>query len=393
MKNKWAVILFLVVLMTALNCKAQNFEERLVKTQLSCEQIALRSSELFPYYMESGMMDSAALLLTFWNEKCGNTEPVYRANLLMVLKMHYFKDDMVDNNFLQRLNTYEYRLNTINYQQSYIYNYNLSGFDYVPIGGVFDTWSKHMATDLLEYYRPGDIEYLICLFYSGQTELAYRLIIQEPYASTAPGRIYAGKLDEALRMPMYAMSFYAGIWIPDGPLSAIGVHPELGMTYGVKFKENSFDLVMGLKFINAPKPYKALRTRHAEPEFTKYFFGGYIGIEYSRDLYNFTPYQTYISAGAGFDGFNMLEEDEDADLKLSSANSYNLNLGLGMRILLFSNNYISMAVRYNLLDYTLNDKFFLNGNVYTVRLSYQFMGNVDRENLLKGLHYRYNGYR
>ena len=389
MKNKWTVIVFLAVLMTALNCKAQNFEERLVKTQLSCEQIALRSSELFPYYMESGMMDSAGMLLTFWNEKCGNTEPVYRANLLMVLQMHYFNEDMVDNYFLQRLNAYEYRLNTINYQQLYIYNYNLSGFDYVPVGGVFDIWTKRMATDLLEYYQPGDVEYLICLFYSGQTELAYTLINQEPYASTAPGIIYATKLDEALRLPMYSMSFYASTWIPDGQLSAIGVHPEIGMSYGIKFKENSFDLVFGIKFINAPKPYKALRTKNDEPEFTNYFFGGYIGIEYSRDLYNFSPFQTYFTAGAGFDGFNMLEEDKDAGLELSSANSYNLNLGVGMRLLLYNNNYLNMAVRYNLLDYTLNDKFFMKGNVYTIRLSYQFMGNVDRQNLLNALHYSY----
>ncbi|MDY0343945.1 MAG: hypothetical protein RBR28_10260 [Lentimicrobium sp.] len=389
MKNQRILLLISGLFLIGFQLNAQDFEERLVHSQTSCAQIALRSSELFPYYMEAGMIDSAGLLLNFWNEKCGSVEPVFRANLLMVLKMHYYTDELIDAFFLEMMNVYESRLTLINNNQNFIYNYNHARFDYVPVDGIFDNWSQRIATDLLEYYSPGETEYLLCLFYSGQTALAYQLIQEQPYASSAPGVLYADKLNEALRIPMLNLGFYAGTWIPDGQLSRIGVHPELGMTYGVKVKEHSFDLVMGIKFIKAPKEYKALRHKFSEPEYTDYFFGGYIGLEYSRDLLNFKPYQTYFTLGAAYDGFNMLEEDVDADLKLSSANSYNFNIGLGMRILLFSNNYLNMGIRYNLVDYTLNDKFFLKGNVYTVRLSYQFFSNIYRENQLKALHYSY----
>ncbi|HAH56935.1 MAG: hypothetical protein KUL83_04705 [Lentimicrobium sp.] len=389
MKNKYFLLFLFGVLFLNLQTQAQSYEDRLVQSQVSCDQISLRSSELFPYYMEAGLIDSAGFLLNIWNDKCGSTEPVFRANLLMVLKMHYYTDELINTFFFDMMNIYETRLTLINNNEQFIYNYNHAHFDYVPVGGVFDTWSQNMAADLLEYYSPGETEYLICLFYSGQTALAYKLILEQPYASSAPGLLYANKLNEALRLPMLHLGFYAGTWIPEGQLSRIGIHPELGITYGVKVKENSFDLVMGIKFIKAPTEYKALRHKFSEPEYTDYFFGGYIGLEYSRDLLNFKPYQTYVTIGAAYDGFNMLEEDEDAGLDLSSANSYNFNIGLGTRVLLFKNNYLNMGIRYNLVDYTLNDKFFMKGNVYTVRLSYQFFSNTYRENLLNTLHYDY----
>ncbi|GAB1405116.1 hypothetical protein MASR1M74_22950 [Lentimicrobium sp.] len=91
---------------------------------------------------------------------------------------------------------------------------------------------------------------------------------------------------------------------------------------------------MGFKFINTPSEYKALRFKDSDTEYTDYFFGGYVGLEYSRDLLNYRPYQSYLTLGIAYDGFTMLKEDEDAELKASSADSYSTNVGLGTRILL-----------------------------------------------------------
>ncbi|GAB1405115.1 hypothetical protein MASR1M74_22940 [Lentimicrobium sp.] len=159
-----------------------------------------------------GLIDSAKPYYWISLEQC-RPEPVSRANLLLVLKMHYFTEEMINNYFLNMMNIYDDRMSLINDNKNYIYNYNHAIFDYVPVGGVFDKWSKEIANEMLEYYREGETEYLLCLFYSGQTELAYRLLLEPPYTTSAVGKLYAEKLNEALKLPLLSIGFYTGAWI------------------------------------------------------------------------------------------------------------------------------------------------------------------------------------
>jgi len=200
--------------------------------------------------------------------------------------------------------------------------------------------------------------------------------------------MYNQSLQNVLKIPFMSLSGYTGLWIPNSQLSKMGIHPEIGFTYGLKTRENLYELVIGFKFINTPENYIARRDKNAEDELTNHFFGGYIGVEYSRDLFPDMQNGPFFSAGAAYDGFDMFVEDTDAALKAASAGSYNFNLGGGYRIYLNRTSYLGIQARYNIVDYTLGKTFDLKGHVVSIRLTYGVFQNKYRDNLLDQLNYR-----
>lgn len=185
-----------------------------------------------------------------------------------------------------------------------------------------------------------------------------------------------------------SLSGYTGIWIPNGPLSEMGIHPEIGFTYGLKNKENLYELVMGFKFVNTPEDYIARKDKNAADELTNYFFGGYIGFEYSRDLIANRQTGPFFSIGAAYDGFDMFLDDPDSNTETAGTGSYNFNMGGGYRIFLNNSSYLGIQARYNIVDYTLSKRFDLKGHVVSLRLTYGVFQNKYRERLLEQLNYR-----
>jgi len=360
---------------------------RLSQRQSSCQDISLNSSEFIPWYYQEGIMDSALIVLTYWGEKCGNTEPVMRANIILSLEMHYFEEAMLDDNILRFMDSYNTRMSLIRENKTYLYNYYQSTFDYVPVGGSLDTWSMDMAAALKDEYEPGTLEYLLCLFYSGQTDSVYRIITSPPYSETMPGRLYNAELEEIMKLPSVSISGYAGTWMPTGSLTGMGIHPEIGMTYGIKVSENLYEFALGVKFIKTPDYYLARRSKNSPQELTRDFTGAYIALEYSRDLFKNQRFTPFFSAGAGFDTFTMFPADTDKDEQGISANSYNFSIGGGYRLPVAKRSFLSIQARYNMVDYTLNKLFDTRGHVVSLRVSYGIFQNLYRENRLRDLNY------
>ena len=240
---------------------------------------------------------------------------------------------------------------------------------------------------MLKKYEPGTSGYFLALFYSGATDSAYNLLGTYPYNEFKPGTQYNTLVQHYLNLPSTSISGYAGAWIPTGPLEAMGVHPEIGMTFGLKQKENLYELVMGVKFIDAPESYLTRRDKNSEWEYSNDFSGFYLGFEYSRDLMPQKRNSPFFSIGAAYDVITTLNQDTDKELDAATAGSYNFNLGGGFRIFLNQKSYLGLQLRYNLVDYTLTQLFKKQGHVITVRLSYGVFQNKYRDERLKYLKY------
>lgn len=365
----------------------QDIEQMLYRQQISCSDIALNSSEMIPRFIGRGEMDSALMVLKVWQEKCGNSEPVMRANLLLALNLHYYDESYLPDNFTRLMNTFHNRLEIASENSAYIYNYYQKEFDFVPVGGVFDQWTQEFAASMVDYYEPGTEGFLLCSFYSGNTNAVYKMLLTPQYADTKPGRLYNKEVGKALNLPALAMGLTLGTWIPTARLSDMGIHPELGFTYGVKHRNNSYDLVMAVKFVRTPSDYLARRDKDSPQELTHNFTGGYFGFEYARNLIPNRKNSPIFSAGIAYDGITMFSADEKNDIKASSANSYNFNFGGGYNLALNKHSALGIQLRYNIVDYTLNKLFDKHGHVFTVRLSYSFSQNQYRESLLNSLNY------
>lgn len=363
-------------------------ENMLTRRQISCQDISLNSSEYIPWYHQEGLMDSALLVLSYWGEKCGSTEPVTRTNTLLSLELHYFDESLLDQNFLRYMRAFDSRMDLIRGENTHVYNYYQSSFDYVPVGGKLDKWTMDLASAIKADYEPGSLEYLLCLFYSGQTDTVFQLLTTSPYRETVPGKHYNEELSNVLNLPSLSLSFYGGTWIPTGPLASMGVHPELGMTYGLKMKENLYELVLGVKFIKTPESYLARKEKNGPQELTNDFTGGYIAVEYTRDLLSNLRFTPFFTAGAGYDGFTMFNTDGNDEEETASANSYNFSIGGGYRFPVAKSSYLAVQARYNMVDYTLNKLFDKKGHVVSIRLSFGMFQNQYRDRQLQQLNYQ-----
>lgn len=381
------------IFVTLIQCLSQTLfaqeelDSKLVSRQISCEDISENSAGYIVHYFENNNLDSCSIILNYWSNKCGYNEPVSRADMILALAMHDYADFMITSYYFNNLLIFNYRNELIRSKNQKQRSYFSHNYDNLPLGQRFDTWTSGLATSLLREYEPGTAEYLLSLFYSGQCDTVFRLLRAEPYKSTAPGRIYDSLVMNALRIPELVYHLYTGLWIPTGKLSAMGVHPLIGFGLGVKSNKNEYSLMVDFKFLNTPEYYQAKRTKNGETLLTNHFFGGYIGFEYARDLIQLPAHELFYTMGVAFDGFDMFEEDTDYDLKASSANSFNFNIGGGYRLAINPGSWIGIQGRYHVVDYTLNDRFFLKGHTATIRLSYAWRLNQYKNQRLQLLHY------
>ncbi|MBK6964377.1 MAG: hypothetical protein IPH20_10665 [Bacteroidales bacterium] len=370
------------------NLNAQEgLDAKLIKKQVNCQDISENSSFFIVDYFERGNIDSCYIILDYWSQKCGYTEPVSRANMLLALAMHYYTDALVSTDYIDRMLIFMNRAEQIQYLGLHPERQDFRYDDFVPLGGEFDQWTTRLAKSLMNEYEPGSSEYLLSLFYSGECDTAFQMLKEMPYLTTATGKLYDSIVRQTIKTPVLMYHLYSGIWIPTRNLSAMGVHPVIGMGMGAKSDRNSYDFILDFKFVNTHDYYIAKRSKTGVAEPTRHFFGGYIGFEYSRDMVQTKKNELFYTIGAAYDGFDMFEEDMNNETKTSGTGSYNFNMGGGYRFAVSDGSWISIQGRYNVVDYTISDKFFLSGHTVTVRLAYSYRYNEYRNDRLKRLRY------
>ncbi|KGN79094.1 hypothetical protein HW49_06880 [Porphyromonadaceae bacterium COT-184 OH4590] len=368
----------------------QNFDDIMsVKRQLTCSDIASSSGLYFVKYMQQNELDSARLLLEYWESKCGMREPIYRAKILLALKENSFKEWSVDEVMLSNIFNYKNRINVIKTSNYYQYEDNNSYYGFVPIGKGFDRYTQYLANSLINQYQPGQTEYLLAEFYSENNDSIFEKLQTKPYSNSSLAIQYKKVVNEYLNMVEGHMSWITGIWIPTGRLSLLGVHPELGFQLGLKHKKMNYDLTLTIRFLNSANYYYGRRSKLDDfVELTNHFFSGYIGLEVGRDIYAKNGHEIQLTGGVAFDGFDVLNEDKYRNLKSASTYTYNINFGLGYRYYIKNSFYLGLRAKYNIVDYSLNKVINFTGNPITVQFIVGGLENVLKYNALKVLRYK-----
>ncbi|MBN8653218.1 MAG: autotransporter outer membrane beta-barrel domain-containing protein [Cytophagales bacterium] len=367
----------------------QNFDNLLTRKQIDCPDIAYNSALYFVKYMDENKIDSAGLLLDYWQSKCGLREPVFRAKLLFALKTQTFSDSLITDKVLDYIFMYQNRLEFITNPDPFAQNYEdyKSYFGFVPPGETFDTFTRQLASTLKWIYPTHSTEYMLAEFYGDNPDEIFTKI-QTGTHNTSPLSIeYTKAVNRFINLPEGHMSWITGVWIPTGALKPLGTHPELGFQMGAKHKKMNYDLTLSFKFVNSPNTYLARRNGVLEP--TKQFFGGYIGFDVGRDIFSHKGNEWQVIGGIGFDGFDALKEDQDNDLESVSVGSYNFNFGLAYRYYVNNHFYLGLRAKYNVVDYTLNRVIDFTGNPITIQFIVGGVNNYYRNHYLDDLKYRY----
>jgi len=222
--NKIFLLLLLLLSGGFVYSQGGDFDTRMSRrAAFSCEDVAYTSSLLFCDYVKRCDLDSAAMLLSYWNDKCHNNEAVERAKILLSIKTGTYSNDSLSYDAIWDMTEFKRRLATERGE-------GRSYYSYLEPGCEFDLFTREWAAEMMAEQDESSIEYLWCEFYSGETSGTLRAI-SEMDKSVAPRLVEEVKSMKAEIHRRYGlnMAFMSGIWMPTGELSVFGVHPEMGV--------------------------------------------------------------------------------------------------------------------------------------------------------------------
>jgi len=389
MNRKYTIAIIFTVFLT-ISAFGQDFDNLMMtRKPLDCSDISYNCGLLFIEYMTENKIDSAQILLSYWEAKCGLREPVYRAKVLLALKTEQFNDSLFFKSQLNQIFNYQNRMDLIKFSTTYQYDSYKPYYGYIPPGGDFDDYTRKLALDLKNSYPEKSIEYVLAEFYSNNYDTIFSKIQSKEYPESILKKEYNIIVEKYKKLPEFHIAGIMGVWIPTGELTRLGIHPELGFQMGVKKRKMNYDCTILLKFLNSPNSYYAKRDKSSDSfELTNHFFGGYIGFDIGGDLYAKKGHEIQLTGGVAWDGFDVLKEDKDNNLKSATVNSFNINLGLGYRYYIKNSIYFGLKVKYNVVDYSLNKIIDFTGNPITAHFIIGRVDNVFRNRNLQTLKYK-----
>ncbi|MBP5708960.1 MAG: hypothetical protein J6W61_04255, partial [Bacteroidales bacterium] len=136
--------------------------------------------------MKENKIDSAELLLQYWESKCGMREPLFRAKILLSLKQNQYDDSLLDEGVINYILNYLNRMDIINNLNYYLYDNYQSYYGFIPPGQEFDKYTQELAKELMKGYEPNQIEYLFAELYGTKKDKIFTEIQNEAFDITEP---------------------------------------------------------------------------------------------------------------------------------------------------------------------------------------------------------------
>jgi hypothetical protein len=356
--------LFLCLQLTAFRIFSQTtVEDQMVKPVIRCEDIYQNAIGVIPRLYKTQPIDSVIRAVTIMEEKCGVSEISQRIKILIAIRNRNFSERVYDSTIMRYIGEYNSLTTFIRDHRSWQNQKNENIQKLI----AFNEFTKQLATDLLMVADSTKLEYFFCSLYADKPD-AMSILKDPRFSNSLLARQNVKQEKIFKRFPNMHSAVLVGLWSPTGNASLLGNHPILGLQIGSKTLKNMFDLTLAFKFINSPNTYQILRKGVLVN--THHFFGGYIGIDYAREISRAKNHIVEVLAGTGLDGFDVYETKDDPqnDMKPLSIFSYNFNGGLQYSLFINNSNYIGLQAKYNLVNYYNRGGTNLKGNAFTVSL-------------------------
>ena len=249
-------IFFIILSNTCLAQTDSALLKRLQKPVINCETIATNSQEIIGN-MAKIEFDSIYEILDIWQAKCGNNEPIERMKILLNIQKNTFIDTTCKEYILEYSRIYKNRLEATKESRVKQISDNYKGyFNYVPLGGRFDDFTKEIAQNLLKNSRLSDTEYLLCLLFSNDIERYDEALKSKKYENNFIKKCSESTINNVFN-PNFSAGFSTGICLPSGRFSeTFKVSPEIGASLGFQLKKTiRLDLVLIVRFPVNDKSY------------------------------------------------------------------------------------------------------------------------------------------
>lgn len=381
-------LLILSFLLLSFNAFSQNQDSSINQSsKIDFSYISSNYASLYQKYIEENKLDSARLIINYWESQLGENEPLFRAKVLLSLKEKgYLEDTLQTDKALEYIDNYNYRINTERTSNYIVYDDYKPYFGYIPISKDYDTFTKHKAIELKDKFNKKSLEYTICEFYGDNPDSIFVRLQDDSLKNTKLGKEYSKVLKIYLNESYFVTNLSLGAFIPTGmSMKNFGIHPDLGFLFGVQVNKMTYGLDMHMRFVDTPNSYLAKRYEDdVDPEKTKRFFCTYIGFDVKRSLIKDKKVELKAMCGLGLDFLEVFSSDNDEEYNGTLITSYNFNFGLG-GMYKFNDFNLGIEAKYNIVDYTLGHHLDFKGNYFSLSLIFGGIFKTNDQNFLDGL--------
>jgi len=363
MNFKCTTLFFLLVL----NCSAkylysQTIEELMTKTHPTCSEMLKNAMDILPELYREKSFDSLHKAFEIWERSCSAMPEVKITGILLHMEESKFilsRD--VDSTTIGLLSNYA-RFFPSPDKIQIIGSYNESQV-------LFYKFSSAWSRILLRNKKLDENEKFICRVLIGEIKNPQKEIRQNPGMYPELSALLEKNFEMNRKGVRLNLAFSTGVWLPTKNLSVLGVHPSFGLHIGAKNERHQLDLTLQIRYLNSPNVYVVKKAGY--PDSTNYYFGGYIGADYTYYLVSKTRFDIGLVAGVGWDGFDFAEQPYDYYYPYHSQvtiGSFNANAGLRFNYYLTHFFYIGLLGRYNGINYSTHGGTNLSGDAVSIDL-------------------------
>lgn len=334
-----------------------------------CGELQYTCMQLIPLYYQEGIIDTANLLLQYWEKRCGEDETTYRTKVLWAIDQGIFSDSLVTNQTIGYLDHYLWLSDDTSGYAISLYNYYVDEPELIYWYKSFtDTIVSRAAT----YPDLSPAEHFFVQYYRVPSDSLLLLLETPELKDSKLARIYSQPIYGEWSATQFHCAFTGGAWIPYDKLTLLGTHPSLGGIAGVRHNKMVYNLGLSFRVGESANTYDVMYEDSMYESST--FTGIHIGLEAGRILLNSKRHEIDLLGGAALEMINTLSLENDPDTDEDDENHYihspSIHLGAAYKYYLKNDRYLGLCGRYHFLNFKNKQGSNLRGNALTLTLEY-----------------------
>lgn len=343
----------------------------------NCEMTTFNCQRILPQYKIS-QTKSIKEILSIWEIKCGEVEPIIRLKILLDIKERVFVDKKYERYVSEFIYVYKDRVSASkgdNYKVTF--NRYKSYYSYLPLRSKFDEWTKSIAQELIKEQKTGTSEYLLCLLFSEQIDYFYEEIKSKEYEENfIKTTVYTEKYDTWQKGMIY--NAFIGTWIPLGKLSdTFSPCPLFGFHAGFAFNQSvRFDIGINIRIQNQYKPFLINADNTITEVNSEVGFTGGLWVTKEYKLENKIMLDAIVGLGIGYIDTDLkkVNPNPDENDNYYSIETADLSVGMNIRKRIFMRHSVGLNLSYHFAPYNLDKELIteIGSQFFTTSIIYRF---------------------
>ena len=370
MKPNCLFLLFMIIFSCCDgNLLSQGFEQRLAENGTTCSEMFAHAMNVLPKFYKEKSLDSLSKAIELWEGSCPDMPEAQITQILLDIEASAFSTQQVNASLLELLDNYVTSFPAGKKKNEAAHDQTKTSFYKFTIA-----WSSL----LLRNKTLDNNQRFICKVLSGEIKYPQQEIQENPETYPELSTLLSKNYTVTRRGLRGNLAVSAGVWVPTKDLSLLGAHPSLGLHIGVRPGRHQVDLSLQFRFLNSPNFYTVVKDGLTYT--TTYYFGGYIGADYTYYVLSTKKVDIGFLAGMGLDGFDFAKTEYNSNPDNSNATlfSFNANAGVRFNYYFTPGFYAGLQGRYNGVHYSSHGGTNLTGDAISIDLLFGFQGNATR---------------